>query len=216
MADLDRASSAASASTNSGTMPGFGGATDYEDEGRDQILGVLGLGNGSSIAHNEAIDAWKRSEMSADAARNWDKYMQDTQFQRKVRDYLAAGFSPLAALEGSGNYAASSAAARSDMGHPGKGGNILGLLLSALIGASSRLAAVQQQSQTAQAVNNAKVDAWRDIATMRSNSAMAIAKYRENAWRDRYGAFKGPSKDEPDYVSPEELEKALRKAFPNG
>lgn len=63
--------------------------------------------------HDEALNAWERSETSAqnarnfshdeaEIARNWEKMMSDTSMQRAVADYQKAGFSPLAALQGGG------------------------------------------------------------------------------------------------------------------
>lgn len=87
-------------------------AQDYWNGGN--IFGDW-FGHQDSFAHNEALAAYQREKeaskeafereanFNASAAREnreWEKMMSDTAFQRKVADYKAAGFSPLAALEG--------------------------------------------------------------------------------------------------------------------
>lgn len=96
------------------------------------------LGHKDTFAHNEALAAWQRESTfnaaEAEKARQFEKMMSDTQFQRKVEDYLKAGFSPLAALEGNGSYQVSSAPAAAAHANPAKNGaNNLGGLLGALM-----------------------------------------------------------------------------------
>lgn len=96
------------------------------------------LGNQDTFSHNEALAAFQREStfnaQEAEKARQFEKMMSDTQFQRKVADYLKAGFSPLAALEGNGSYAVSSApAAAAHARVAQKGSNNFGALLGALM-----------------------------------------------------------------------------------
>lgn len=90
------------------------------------------------FAHNEALAAWNREStfnaQEAEKARQFEKMMSDTQFQRKVQDYLRAGFSPLAALEGNGSYQVSSAPAASAHANPARNSsNNLGAIFGALL-----------------------------------------------------------------------------------
>lgn len=91
-----------------------------------------------TFAHNESLASWMREStfnaQEAEKARQFEKMMSDTQFQRKVNDYLAAGFSPLAALEGNGSYQVSSAPAASAHGNPARNSsNNLGAIFGALL-----------------------------------------------------------------------------------
>lgn len=178
--DLNAVSSGAAANA-SGVMPGFGGATGLEDESADRVLDLVGLGSGYSHSHNEAIYDWLRSEASAATARNWDKYMQDTQMQRKLRDYAAAGFSPLAALEGSGNYGQTSAVGQSHAATGGRSGKGLVDVLKAVMDAVVGIKKAAMMQQTAQAVNQQRTETQLDIANLRSETALAAANSKNAA-----------------------------------
>lgn len=91
-----------------------------------------------TFAHNEALAAFEREStfnaQEAQKARDFEKMMSDTQMQRKVADFLKAGYSPLAALEGNGSYSVSSAPAAAAHANPARnGGNNFGTLFGALM-----------------------------------------------------------------------------------
>lgn len=86
-----------------------------------------------SQAHNDMLSQMAFNASEAEKARQFEKMMSDTQFQRKVADYLKAGFSPLAALEGNGSYQVSSAPAASIANGSRGGQNGFGAVLGALI-----------------------------------------------------------------------------------
>lgn len=87
-----------------------------------------------SQAHNDMLNSMAFNASEAEKARQFEKMMADTQFQRKVADYLKAGFSPLAALEGNGSYTVSSAPAASVSSSGSRGGaNNLGAIFGALL-----------------------------------------------------------------------------------
>lgn len=110
----------------------------------------------SPESHNEAYYAWLRESSSAREAREYERFLADTQMQRKVRDYQAAGFSPLAALESSGgNYAPAVASATSQAAKAGDG-NGIGTLLGAIIGAILAVATKGASSAVASGVAKKK------------------------------------------------------------
>lgn len=91
--------------------------------------------------HNEAVMAWQRERVSAQEAREYEKWLADTQMQRKVADYMEAGFSPLAALENAGgNYTPSTAAASSQAAEGGHSqlGGVLGAIVAAIAMVASK------------------------------------------------------------------------------
>lgn len=122
-------------------------------------------------AHNEALYAFEREQASAREARAYDLWLSNTQFQRKVRDYEAAGFSPLAALENAGgNYTPSTAHASSSAapGTPNPSGQIVGAIVAALAmivtkgiaaGSSAKVAAAKESVEMAKlAVQKQKLE----------------------------------------------------------
>lgn len=149
------------------------------------------------FAHNEALAAFQRESTfnaaEAEKARQFEKMMSDTQFQRKVEDYLKAGFSPLAALEGNGSYQVGSAPAASAHAQAAKnGGNGLGGLLGALMVTIANVATHGANVAASRAGNAAKaaLDAqkldilhdqvevqkgWLDLAKNGKRGASAIA-----------------------------------------
>lgn len=107
-----------------------------------------------TYSHNEALAAYEREAAGAAASfaresdfnakeaqktRDWEKMMSDTAFQRKVADYVKAGFSPLAALEGAAgastpSASSATASAKNPNATPGgKGSNNFGGLIGSLI-----------------------------------------------------------------------------------
>lgn len=65
-------------------------------------VGFTGYTRAEQVSANEAWNDWRRNETSAQVARDWSEYMSNTAVQRSVADYTAAGFSPLAAIQGGG------------------------------------------------------------------------------------------------------------------
>lgn len=135
--------------------------------------------------HNEAIYAWQREEASAARAREdawgqkfFDAGREDNQFQRKVEDYMKAGFSPLAALEGNGNYAgntsASSAQAHSEAAKGGAKGNF-GTLLGSIIGALAMIASKGMSTSAKAAEVATKTAANAELAREKAAVTMAVA-----------------------------------------
>lgn len=119
------------------------------------------FGNTDTFSHNEAIAAYEREkEASAEAfqresdynakeaekQRQYEQYLSDTAFQRKVADYVKAGFSPLAALEGSVGASTPSGSAASANYQAAKapvaqhGSNNLGSVLGAIVAALAMVA----------------------------------------------------------------------------
>lgn len=114
-----------------------------------------------TYAHNEALAAWNRESTfnanEAEKARQFEKMMSDTQMRRKVQDYLKAGFSPLAALEGNGSYSVSSAPAAAAHANPAKNGvNGFGGLLGALLMTVASVATHGATAAASKAGNAAK------------------------------------------------------------
>lgn len=173
------------------------------------------LFNRDTYGHNEAIYAWQRESsfnaQEAEKARQFEKMMSDTQFQRKVADYVKAGFSPLAALEGNGSYTVSSAPAASAHASPGAHrGNNFGSIITALIGTIAAFA-TQGISSAASGASNAskaaldaqKLDilhdqvdvqkGWLDLAKNGRRSVSAIAA--EKALRKASHGHSSPTMD---------------------
>ncbi|QCS36543.1 minor capsid protein [Capybara microvirus Cap3_SP_449] len=104
--------------------------------------------------HNEAIFDWQRNEHSAQTAREWDKMMSDTAIQRSVADYQAAGFSPLAALQGGGASTPSAAVGSGSKANTSGSGKELTSILSTLamlvggaVGSAAKVASAKSISQ---------------------------------------------------------------------
>lgn len=109
-------------------------------------------------AHNDMIWSANFNAAEAEKARQFEKMMSDTQFQRKVHDYLKAGYSPLAALEGSGMYQVSSAPAASSSASGSRGGaNGFGTLLGAVMMMVANVVTHGAAQAAANAGNAAKV-----------------------------------------------------------
>lgn len=138
------------------------------------------------VAHNEAVANWKREQDTAAKAnaeawkvRFWEADREDHQFRRKLQDYLDAGFSPLAALEGSGNYAGGSSAqvfnAHSQQANPRNRGSVGGLLGS-IIGALALIAS-KGMATSAQAAKTATETAARaEVAEKAAAAKIAAAE----------------------------------------
>lgn len=177
-------------------MPNFTGSDDANQPWASNIFEDW-FYHKDSFAHNEALAAWNRESAfnasEAEKARQFEKMMSDTQFQRKVADYLKAGFSPLAALEGNGSYQVSSAPSAAAHANPARNsGNNLGTLFGALLMTVASFAtkgiagAASQASNASKAALDAqKLDilhdqvevqkGWLDLAKNGRRGASAIA-----------------------------------------
>lgn len=146
--------------------------------------------NEDVFAHNEAIAASERDARNAKEQRDFEAYMSNTAFQRKVADYAKAGFSPLAALEGSiGASTPSGSAASAKQAQRGSNnfGGVLGSIITAMAllatkGMSAASNAANQSARNATAVANtlaknqtmekvaeAKIEAMKDLTLNKSD-----------------------------------------------
>lgn len=71
--------------------------------------------NGSEADHDRFID-YLMSEGSAQTARNWTAYREDTQYQRLVKDLKAAGINPYALMTSGGSPVSSASSGNSYTG----------------------------------------------------------------------------------------------------
>lgn len=152
-------------------------------------------------AHNDMLNTMTFNANEAEKARQFEKMMADTQMQRKVLDYLKAGYSPLAALEGNGSYTVSSAPAASASSSGSRGGsNNLGAIFGALLMTIANFATKGIAGAASNASNAAKaaLDAQKlDIL----HDQVEVQK----GWLDLASSGKKS-------VSAQAAEKALRKA----
>lgn len=172
-------------------------------------------------AHNEAIWADERARQMAEEAfnreaeynakqaqaqREYEKMMSDTAFRRKVADYRAAGFSPLAALDGAVG-AASPTGSAASASHNSNGGtparrtsNGVGALFGALITVVGMIATkgMSAVSKAAAATGKAASAASKVVKASKVADDFKNAEIRES-WRqhliqakkfkDKYGRW---------------------------
>ena len=163
-----------------------------------------------SQAHNDMLSQMAFNASEAEKARQFEKMMSDTQFQRKVADYLKAGFSPLAALEGNGSYQVSSAPAASIANGSRGGANNLGAIFGALLMTVANFAtkgiagaASNAANASKAALDSQKLDilhdqvevqkGWLDLAKNGKRGASAIAA--EQALRKASHGHSSPNVD---------------------
>lgn len=137
----------------------------------------------STAAHNEAVMSWMRETASAREAREYERWLADTQMQRKVQDFEKAGFSPLAALEASqGNYAPAVQSASSSAASAGSGpGALLPVLVMALAAIATKGISAASAANTAKTAAAAK-----DAAQMNGVLAKFLSQSNVSAgdkWR---------------------------------
>lgn len=115
------------------------------------------------------FDAWRLEQQSAREAREFEKAEADSAFQRKVADVEKAGFSPLAALDASGQGAAVASSQVAKASGNGKSApNILGALITAIaLIASKGMAAATSAKNAA------------TIASIKAQNRLALAALRK-------------------------------------
>lgn len=169
------------------------------------------FGHRDTFAHNEALAAYEREKEAAKEAfereanfnaaaakenRDWEKMMSDTAMQRKVADYVKAGFSPLAALDGAVGAASPSGSVATATGHkasanPGsQGGNNLGSIFGALVTAIALIATkgMSAANKAAAASGKAAAEAYKAGVTKRVLSRLDDPDFlkRMYAYNERY------------------------------
>lgn len=179
------------------------------------------FGHKDSFAHNEAIAAYNRelagakemfelesnfNALEAQKNRDFEKMMSDTSFQRKVADLKAAGFSPLAALDGAtgapmASGSAASASGKAPSAAPAKNGsNPLGGLIGSIIMAAAMIAGkgIDAASKAAGSSAAAAAQASRDnaLSKQKLENAMALERYKKGldsvAYRKPGESFEAP------------------------
>lgn len=144
-----------------------GGSGDWFDRG---YRGALSSGEVAKLKAEAAFNL-----ASAREAREWEKKEADSAWQRKVADMQKAGFSPLAALEGSqGASVASASAAQAGSGGGGNSGANIGGLLGAIISAIAFVA-----SKGISAAASAK--AAGSLEAVRQANRVALENLRQSA-----------------------------------
>lgn len=169
------------------------------------------FGHQDTFAHNEALAAYQREKeaskeafereanFNASAAREnreWEKMMSDTAFQRKVADYKAAGFSPLAALEGAVGATSPSGTAATATGHKAsanpasQGGNNLGSVFGSLVAAVALIATkgMSAASKAAASSGKAIAEAYKAGVTKRVMSRLEDPDFLKKmyAYNEKY------------------------------
>lgn len=116
-----------------------------------------------------------RDLQSAREAREWEKKEADSAWQRKVGDLEKAGFSPLAALDASGQGAAVASSQVARSASRSSGGNSTPALIGAIVGAIAMIA-----SKGMSAASSAK--AATEIAAIKAQNRLALAAVRRKRW----------------------------------
>lgn len=155
-------------------------------------LGAKITGGRTSAQYQQDANNWIRDRSASLSDRDWQAQREDTAFQRKVQDYLAAGFSPLAALEGStgGQSAAQAMIPKSSRG--ASNGSIslapllmlLGIFGKAALASNTAMSAVAAKNSTAMELAATKAASAKDIAQMKEAGQDARLAMRMETAKD--------------------------------
>lgn len=148
-------------------------------------LGAKITGGRTSAQYQQDANNWMRDRSVSLADRDWQAQREDSAFQRKVADYVAAGFSPLAALEGStgGGSAAQAMVPKSSRGASNGSLSLapllmmLGIFGKAALASNTAMSAVASKNATAMDLAATKAASAKDIAQMkeaRADARMAL------------------------------------------
>ena len=178
----------------------------------------------------------------ASKARDWEKMMSDTAVQRRVADLKAAGFSGLAALGDVSASSTPSGSAASSHSSPAQAKDTFTPLLRSIVEAVGGIAGkvvshamgamANQELQSTKATGAMERELYRaasrkEIERARAATQRELQMMRNSqkdragdAWKERaadkaksYRNKKSRESSDDDYVSPEELEAALKAAF---
>lgn len=183
-------------------------------------------------------DAWLLEQQSAREARDYTARREDTAMQRKVADYVAAGFSPLAALEGNTGGQAQSAQVARAASHPSSGGfadKIIPALIMAFgaiaskglstassaanaqeleaVKQANRLAVEKMRATAAMERIAVKAEDARSLAEMREAGNMARAEMRAQSAREATDARLSQIQAQRDIAKERETAADLRQAY---
>lgn len=155
-------------------------------------LGAKISGGRTAAQYQQDMDNWIRDRSVSLADRDWQAAREDSAFQRKVADYVAAGFSPLAALEGAtgGGSAAQAMVPKSSRG--ASNGSIslapllmmLGMFGKAALASNTAMSAVASKNATAMDLAASKAATAKDIAQLKEARADARMAMRMETAKD--------------------------------
>lgn len=168
-------------------------------------LGAKIAGGETSNEYSARADDWIRERSASLADRDWQAAREDSAMQRKVADFIKAGYSPLAALESAtgGQSAASAVVPRSNSSR--EHGAISLLPLISLAAAFARIGAIAAAPSSGG-------------GSFLASKALDVAKKAvspSNRLSHRYGAYSTPKAVDRSIPSKRELEAALKRAFPD-
>lgn len=149
---------------------------------------------GSGKMTRGEFDAWRLEQQSAREAREYERMLADSAWQRKVADLQKAGFSPLAALDATGQGAAvptAQVAKASGSGSDMNLGSVIGAIVAAVALIASKGAAAASSAKNAVALEGIKQGNRKALANFYVNAAKDRAKYSAKAAMARATIKKG-------------------------
>lgn len=186
-------------------MPEVSNPLTYKQQAQDEWYSAQGdehtslttagakiSGGRTAAQYQQDMDNWIRDRSVSLGDRDWQAAREDSAMQRKVQDYLNAGFSPLAALEGStgGQSAAQAMIPRSSRG--ASNGSIslapllmmLGIFGKAALASNTAMSAVAAKNSTAMDLAATKAASAKDIAQLKEARADARMALRMETAKD--------------------------------